>query len=361
MAKRMTIDRIAELAGVNRSTVSRTLNPATAHRISPGQREKILAICDRFQYRPRTSARAFASGRTSRIALILGSMRRDLLSPVFAEFIEGLTFGSQERGYVLSLHGINSRDRDKEKRLRDFLLSEEADAYLFGAALVSGPLLETIRSLEHPVVTLGHHLSKSHMFPAIVTDDTPAVAEFLKKVPQDLAGRALFLGVRGSDRSSETKFSCVRKGLVQQGLPEDFFLPEFFKVEWTGFHRDRANAAEYAWEKLDHLKKFRLIWCASDLTAQGICDTFRRHGIVPGKDIAVAGFDNIERIMEDPKPFLTTIDYRFYERGVFVAETLTELIRSNRKLDHDLILNSQYVERESCSWKNHFKRERERR
>ena len=56
MKRPLTIDGIAKLAGVNRSTVSRALNPETASLISEEVRKRILAICDEHNYRPRASA-----------------------------------------------------------------------------------------------------------------------------------------------------------------------------------------------------------------------------------------------------------------------------------------------------------------
>ena len=66
MKKPLTIDGIAKLAGVNRSTVSRALNPETASLISEEQRNRILAICNEHNYRPRASARAFKASIASR-------------------------------------------------------------------------------------------------------------------------------------------------------------------------------------------------------------------------------------------------------------------------------------------------------
>ena len=87
MKRPLTIDGIAKLAGVNRSTVSRALNPETASLISEEVRKRILAICDEHNYRPRASARAFASGKTQKIALISSTLIHDCSLATYAEYL----------------------------------------------------------------------------------------------------------------------------------------------------------------------------------------------------------------------------------------------------------------------------------
>ena len=75
------------------------------------------------------------------------------------------------------------------------------------------------------------------------------------------------------------------------------------------------------------LLKQKLIWCASDLTALGIADVLREKGIIPGKDIALIGYDNIEQLVPfNGTPFLTTINPCQEELGIMIADMALEAI-----------------------------------
>ena len=95
-----------------------------------------------------------------------------------------------------------------------------------------------------------------------------------------------------------------------------------------------------------YLKKFSFIWCDSDLTALGIADVLARSGVVPGKDVMFAGFDNIERISGEPHPFMTTIDYRRCDGGIATADMLIAVLQGKRDIGN-VVTDSVYTERES--------------
>ena len=347
MKKKITIDKIAEMAGVNSSTVSRALNPATANRISAVQREKIIRICDELNYRPRASARAFASGRTSRIVLILADIVKDFLTPSLADYIAGLSFQLQKYGYSLAIHALDWNVPDKEKWLQDFLRSEQGDGYILGSGILDARSVEIIKKLKQPVFQLAHHRSISYDIPAIITNDAPAVRMLLQRIPGTFAGRMLLCGVQDEVGESMTlKFQTIRQALSELNMPEDTFETRVFRAAVRGSHINRSNAVAFAETNLDYLKKFSFIWCDSDLTALGIADVLARSGVVPGKDVMFAGFDNIERISGEPHPFMTTIDYRRCDGGIATADMLIAVLQGKRDIGN-VVTDSVYTERES--------------
>ena len=97
------------------------------------------------------------------------------------------------------------------------------------------------------------------------------------------------------------------------------------------FHRDSAR--EYAEKSLDRLLKYKLLWCSSDLVALGVCDVLKAHGIVPGRDIYVVGFDNLESALGNFRESgLTTIDPNWQRGGRMLAELLLDSLESGRSL-----------------------------
>ena len=143
MKKRITIKEIAEIAGVNISTVSRVLNPESGGRISKEQREKIIAICDKLNYRPRVAAKGCAQNKTFKIGLILGAIERDLCNSSFALYIRGVCSILQKHGYNLAILWVGETQYTQAEEVKNFLMSDTADGYILGA-----PLLEE-QTLDH--------------------------------------------------------------------------------------------------------------------------------------------------------------------------------------------------------------------
>ncbi|HEY0736538.1 MAG TPA: LacI family DNA-binding transcriptional regulator, partial [Herpetosiphonaceae bacterium] len=64
-----TIEQIAELADVSRSTVSRVLNNHPS--VRPAVRDRILRVINENGYAPQAAARSLASRRTNVIGLVI--------------------------------------------------------------------------------------------------------------------------------------------------------------------------------------------------------------------------------------------------------------------------------------------------
>jgi len=64
-----TISKVAERAGVSRTTVSHVINHA--NRVSKPLREKVQAAIDELGYSPNPQAKSLRTGRTNLIAMLI--------------------------------------------------------------------------------------------------------------------------------------------------------------------------------------------------------------------------------------------------------------------------------------------------
>src|SRR5436305_6997741 len=84
---RLTIEEIASLAEVSRSTVSRVLNNHPS--VRPTVRERVLQIIREQNYAPQAAARSLASARSDSIGLIIPrSAPFSLVDPFIATMIQ---------------------------------------------------------------------------------------------------------------------------------------------------------------------------------------------------------------------------------------------------------------------------------
>lgn len=93
--KSLTIDDIAEMAGVSRSTVSRVLN--NNPNVSDARRKKVLKVIEENNFVPNAMARNLGTGLTRTIGLLVG----DITNQYYSEVIKGAEEMATELGYFL--------------------------------------------------------------------------------------------------------------------------------------------------------------------------------------------------------------------------------------------------------------------
>jgi DNA-binding LacI/PurR family transcriptional regulator len=85
----------------------------------------------------------------------------------------------------------------------------------------------------------------------------------------------------------------------------------------------------------------------NDLMALGIISAGQGLGISVGRDIAVAGFDDVP-LAEHAHPALTTVRQPIYEIGQRICRMLICLLEKGKLKERHIILEPELVVRESC-------------
>src|ERR1700730_440981 len=95
----LTIEDIARLAGVSRSTVSRVINGQPG--VRPAVRERVQEVIAANGYAPQAAARQLVTQRTRAIGLILPDMADNIFgNPIFALMGQGVSQVCTQEGYV---------------------------------------------------------------------------------------------------------------------------------------------------------------------------------------------------------------------------------------------------------------------
>jgi LacI family transcriptional regulator len=127
--KRPRLKDIAEVAGVDISIVSRTLNDDPNLVVAPETRTRILNAARKLNYRPNAIARGLRQSQS----LSLGLLVPDVANFVFFELIHGIEQRAFEAGYVLLL--ANAQDNEKaEEVYKRLVLERRVDGLLIASA-----------------------------------------------------------------------------------------------------------------------------------------------------------------------------------------------------------------------------------
>ncbi len=317
----LTIMDVAQEAGVSKSTVSLVLQDSPLIREETAERVREAARKIGYVYNRRAAELRRKSSNT------VGVVINDLMNPFFAEVLVGIERKLVDAGYiVLMAHTHESLDRQAK------VLASMREQH--AAGIVICPALGTPRSMPAevqswgiPLVVMVRSLG-SGSYDYAGSDNERGIEMATQHLIEAGHKRIAFLGGR-SGVVYEQRLRGYTRALKDAGLRYDERLV-------IGSDPSRAGGRE-AMDALLALKSPpAAAVCYNDITAFGAIVSLGEHGLKPGTDFAILGFDNVIAA-EHSNPPLSTIDIRPSELGEHAAATLMARI-DNPKLKRQVFL-----------------------
>ncbi|PWB97947.1 LacI family DNA-binding transcriptional regulator [Salinibacterium hongtaonis] len=327
-----TLERVAELAGVSRSTVSRVVNGSP--NVTPEVVTAVTAAIDRLGYVPNRAARSLASRRTHAIALVIPeNTAKFFADPYFASVIQGAAMYLADTEYTLSLLIASETESEKTRR---YLQGGNVD----GALILSHHSDDSSYvqlSQRMPVVFGGRPMSEDSSQSYFVDVDNVAAAreatQYLidhgkKNIatisgPHDMAS--------GIDRTQGWREALEAAGLDASLHEEGDFSP---------------SGGEQAMRRLlDRGQPIDGLFAASAQMASGALVALREHGLRVPEDIGIVSIDN-DYYAQNSLPPLTTIDQPSVRQGSAIAEVVVRLI-NGEDVPRRTIIPTHLIERQS--------------
>lgn len=328
-----TIEEVAALAGVSRSTVSRVVNGSTA--VSPAALEAVNDAIAQLNYVPNRAARSLARRQTHAVAFVIPEdTDRFFGDPFFASIVAGVHERFAASDYVLNLIIASNDPRDKAT---SYLRSGSVDGVIVASHHTGDTFVDRIAA-DLPVVYGGRPAALSSAPAYLVDVDNVGGG----------AAAARYLAERGHRRvatitgpatmvPATDRLSGFREAAAETGL-------EIVAVEDGDF--SEAGAAAAMRRILDGGDVPEALFVASDLMARGALEVLREAGLsVPG-DIAIIGFDD-SPVATAVTPALTTIRQPSRAQGVAMADALLGLL-AGRPVPPATILPTELVVRDSA-------------
>ncbi len=151
---RLTIKEIAELAGVNKATVSRVLNGSVS--ISEKTRNKIMEIVREHNYVPNTAARALASSRTYTVGFCFDyTNRQAYANPFFNEVLRGIEEEIYANDYLFLMTSVHDIDRSETTTFQKIVRERRVDGVLIPESLLTEEHYRFLTDQAMPFVVLG--------------------------------------------------------------------------------------------------------------------------------------------------------------------------------------------------------------
>ena len=337
--KAVTIKDVAKEAGVGAGTVSRVLNDAPS--VSAKTREKVEQAMQRLGYKPNTFARGLKSNNSYSMGVIVA----DITNPCFSKIIRGIEETLQKSGFGMFLFDT---EMDEKKVIQSINIMEEkkvSGVFILGVYFDKKRLKRLI-SLNVPAVTVTSQIPiygrgiPANFASITINNERAAYSaiDFLCK--KGKTKTALLMSLADDENVGKARYQGYCNALKENGIelnPELVCFNQRLSLE-SGY-----NCIYRLFEKKII---FDSVFAVSDLTALGAMRALAELGYsVPG-EIAVVGFDGIEQGSYSV-PSLTTIDQPRFLMGETAAKVMLDMIRGQKVLNREVILDFEFVERES--------------
>jgi DNA-binding LacI/PurR family transcriptional regulator len=327
LQKEITIKDIAREAGVDISTVSRSLSGA--YGIKADTRNRVLAVAQRLNYRVNRVARGLVTGRSHTLGLIISDIR----NPFFAEVARGAEDAARAAGCDLVLCN-SDQDATRQMEYIAALAGKRVDGILMNSvAVLDKDQKERLEAIGIPIVLLNRTRGP---FSTVCADNKAGgtlAAEYLLKL-----GHRRVAHLTGPARHGNL---TDREKAFVKAMPPDSV---------TVLHGENsfAGGREMAQTILaGQPRRITAIFAGNDTIAFGVLRAILDANLKVPDDISLLGFDNVELggIVQPP---LTTIHQPSYELGQRAVETLLRLGKKDAPAENH-VLPVQLIERQSCA------------
>jgi DNA-binding LacI/PurR family transcriptional regulator len=306
-----TISKVAERAGVSRTTVSHVLNHAD--RVSKPLRERVHAAIEELGYVPNPQAQSLRTGRTNLVAVLIP----DILNPFYPELVRVIQTGLETNGLDTLIFNTDVPGGHSVEHGREYLRQvrhKRVDGLVI-ADFAIHRMHEDLLSLDLPAVFMGH--LPNHAIDSVAFDDHGGCYAMGRYFAE--AGHRRVAHVTGP---SVFQQAIVRREGFEEGFAAHGGTPgEVLRYEGTYLVPSGYEAVEQLLR--EHAGQLpSAIFFANSMMARGGLAALYDHGLEAPRDIAVATFDDFDHL-DYLRPKLTRVG----NKPALLATKALELLR----------------------------------
>ncbi|WP_313640970.1 LacI family DNA-binding transcriptional regulator [Paenibacillus sp.] len=348
MAKKVTMQKIADHLGVSKFVVSKSLSGKSG--VNETTRERVIQAASQLGYFTQKNAyvqgikltpSVVGSDRNKQSVLVLmpniRSQTQDSL--YWGKIVDGIAFALDDEGLGMVIVSENRADNFVN------ILNPSGILGLIGVGQISTSLLLEVHRIGLPMVLIDH---EDPLIPSdtVFTNNVDSMARLTNHLMGTGHTQIHFIGNIGFSRSFRDRWIGFRSALEESGirLPLEDDANLFLEgVEEELFQEDFIN-----W--INKRKKAKTLptalVCANDRTALTVSDILKEEGLnIPG-DISVTGFDNIEDATRGVPP-LTTVHVPKEAMGRAAVEKLLSRIHQPSAPLEKILIAADIVHRDS--------------
>ncbi|WP_426448414.1 LacI family DNA-binding transcriptional regulator [Paenibacillus sp. S-38] len=345
MAKKVTMQQIADYMGVSKFVVSKALSGKGG--VSEATKEKVIKAASQLgyfskmnPYLPPKPAESPQEGGTKQSVLVLmPNVRFQTKESLYwGRILDGISARLEAAGLGMMIVMEQSADHFLQA------LNPSSILGLIGVGEISSSVLLEVHRLGLAFILVDHE-------DGLIPSDTVFVNNYdsMHRLTNYLIGighkHLLFVGDPRYSRSFYDRWTGFRSALEEQGLAAD--SPASLLIRLEGYEGFTGQIGE-ALEDLRRTSLPTALVCANDTIALDTIEVLQRMGVKVPQEVSVTGFDNIERSYQI-SPSLTTVNVPKELMGSRAVEKLLERVGKDQDATEKLLIAGEVMYRESSA------------
>jgi len=338
MRRTISIQDIAQAAGVSHTTVSRALRDSPL--ISAEVRERIQRMAQEMGYIPNAVAQSLRGERTNTIGLVVTT----IADPFVGRVVRGIEEAAQQDNLSLFL-SVSNNSPDREVAVIETFRRRRVDGIIVAAAQLTAQHEKRLASASLPTVLINHQAETRPEHLNSVSVDDYSGGLIAARHLLELGHRSIgYLGAANRPRSNRARLQGYRDALRAAGItPRDDW--ERNAPPEHHYHTDDVRDGQAMLPALVEAG-VTAVFCCNDMMAVGALMACRVLGIAVPEQLSIVGFDDIE-LAQFVTPPLTTIHQPKLRLGQLAMEMLLDLLAGRPVEDH--VLPTELVVRASTA------------
>lgn len=326
---------IARELNLSIATVSRALDGYES--VAVETRHRVRAAAHRLGYVPDSNDQRLRKGRTDAIGCVMPTFGPRFSDPFFSELLAGIGNEAARGGFDL-LVATGAPGAEERQTYRRLVAGRRVDGLLLVRTRHQDERIKYLASRNFPFVAYGRS-DLDLTFPYVDGDGVAGMRQLVQHLVELGHRRIACISASSQLMFVGHRWEGYRQALATHGLVQEDTLIQEADLTQLGGHA----AAQ---QLLAVPNPPSAIVCFNDLMALGAMRAVQERGMVVGRDVSIAGFDDIPP-SEVAQPPLTTVSQPIYEIGERLCGMLLRLLRGETLEQPQVLLTPHLVVRQS--------------
>jgi len=313
-----TIDDIARMCCVSKSTVSRALSDSPL--ISTGTKERIHAVAKAHNFQINIPARRLSLKRCRTIAYVVSAHHIKNISQAdlfVMEILGAISSALLTCHYDLLVASVDPHDPDWPHQYLD---TGRVDGFILLTSSRKQYHIQSLVEMEAPFIVWNNVCLPDDTYCSVSSDNFSGGKQAAGHLLQTGRHRIAFVGGPEYEYEAQRRYDGYVAALQENGLEVDPAL-----VTYGRWNSD--SATRQMQQLLERAPDLDAVFANSDMMAVGAINVLRESGRRIPQDVAVVGYDDLA-IAQISSPPLTTISQNLPLVGQLLAQNLIQNIET---------------------------------
>ncbi|MFJ9682019.1 LacI family DNA-binding transcriptional regulator [Streptomyces sp. NPDC101194] len=326
---------VAEHSGVSRQTVSNALN--SPELLASGTLERVRRSIEELDYRPHRAARSLRTNSSRLIGFEVQLSAYGVFGPAPERFLHAVSESAMKAGYGILLFAESTGGNEETDRYAELSRERSVDAFILTNTYRGDRRLSLLRKRGIPFVAFGRSSARDPE-DWVDVDGAHGTASAVDHLVGLGHRRIAFLGWPRGSGVGDDREQGWREAMRRHQLPV------------RGLRVSAGDDVDVAREAVGRLfpAGVTAVVAASDTLAFACYQAVRDSGLIPGRDVAVIGFDD-SSAAGLLSPNLSSLHQPLREAGRACVQLLLARIEEPQRDPEHILLTPELIVRESAA------------